>query len=251
MVFHYDPKKKFFLVSLELENKPGALGNLANLLGIRGMNMLEGSFGANTADSTGSVSFFLESANTKLDERWLKEFIESSVGVEDVEVKGSVEGFLADSLNFPIVWNTGDRSMLMRTDSVRVILDAVRKAIGKGGDQVIYNQGFDYGKATWVNTFSVFRPASEAALSEALQIYSAVGWGRLTLHELDVKARRAMITMTDGFECTGVSTGRPESHFIRGHIAGAMSTYFGADVNALETKCLSAGDKHCEFELSP
>ncbi|MDA4123889.1 MAG: hypothetical protein OK438_00370 [Thaumarchaeota archaeon] len=251
MVFHYDPKKKFFLVSLELENRPGALGNLANLLGIRGMNMLEGFFGANTAESNGTVSFFLESANSRLDERWLKEFIESSVGVQDVEVKGSVEGFLADSLNFPVVWNTGDRSIVMRMEYVRKIFDAVRKGIGASGDQVIYNQGFDYGKATWVNTFSVFRPTSVAALSEVLQIYSAVGWGQVALLELDVKTRRARITMTDGFECTGLATGKAESYFVRGHIAGAMSAYFGTDVKASETKCLSMGDKHCEFELSP
>ncbi len=251
MVFHYDPKKRLFLVSLELENRPGALGNLANLLGIRGINMLEGYFGAKSAEMSGPVSFFIESTNPRLDEKWLKEFIGSSVGASDVEVKGSVEGFLADSLNFPIILNTGDRAVVMRTDYVRFVFEALRKAVGPGGEKLIYKEGFEYGKAAWANLMSTFRPKSDEALSEILQIYSAVGWGRPSLHDLDLRANRAKIRMTDGFECANADTGKPASHFMRGHIAGAMSAYFRTDVKCVETKCLSAGDKYCEFNLSP
>jgi predicted hydrocarbon binding protein len=251
MVFHYDPKKKFFLVSLELENKPGALGNLANLLGIRGINMLEGYFGANTTESTGPISFFVETNNTRLDDKWLKEFIETSVGVENVQVKESVEGFLADSLNFPIVWNTGDRAVMMRMDYLRVVFEALRKAIGADGDRIIYNQGFDYGKASWANLLATFTPRSHGGLEEVLQIYSAVGWGRVSLREVDQRNKHATIRMTESFECAESGQGIPASQFVRGHIAGAMSAYFRSDVKAVETKCVSAGAGYCEFDLSP
>ena len=60
MVFHYDPKKKVFLVSLHLENEPGALGNLADLLAVRGMNILEGFFGGMSSEPKATVSFFVE-----------------------------------------------------------------------------------------------------------------------------------------------------------------------------------------------
>ena len=67
MLYHYHPKRRFYLVSMRLENQPGALGNLANILGIRGMNILEGYFGGVSASEGGVVSFFLESTNPKMD----------------------------------------------------------------------------------------------------------------------------------------------------------------------------------------
>ena len=69
------------------------------------MNILEGYFGGMSHGPKSSVSFFLESTNQRLDEEWLKELVESSVYVSDVEVNSGVEGFVADSLNFPLTWN--------------------------------------------------------------------------------------------------------------------------------------------------
>ncbi len=249
-VYAYDPKRKLYLVSVMMDNKPGTFGNLANLLAVRGMNMLDGYFGARADEEKAVVGFFLESKNPKVDEKWLKEFIETSIGVSDVEVKGSVEGFLSDSLAFPLVWNTGDRAVLMRVDHVKFIFDAARKAMGASGDETIYQQGFLYGKAAWENLIATFRPKTKEGVAEILQIYNAVGWGRLTLHDLDLVGMKANVRMTDGFECASASTGKPSSHFIRGHIAGAMSAYFRVDVRAVETKCVSASDQYCEFEVS-
>ncbi len=249
MVFHYDPKRKFYLVTLLLENVPGALGNLANILGIRGINILEGYFGPVTSDTQGTVSFFVESTNPKLDKDWLKEFLQSSVYVSEVQIKESVEGFLADSLNFPLTWNTGDRAVVMRMGNVQVMLDAIRRAGGDRGNDVLYDAGFEYGKATWQNLFGTARPRSREGLAEMLHIYSAVGWGRVELPELDGTHQKACVRMTEGFECTGLKSESASSHFIRGHLAGAMSAYFGTDLKGRETRCISMGDAYCEFSL--
>ncbi len=250
MVYRFDPKKKFFLASLHLENKPGALGNLANLLGIRGINILEGFFGGMTYNERATVSFFLESSNPQMDERWLKDFLESSVYVSDVEVKAGVEGFLTDSINFPITWNNGDRAVLMRVEGLRVMLDAVKLADPKTGEADIYQQGLSYGKAAWHNLMDIHHPKTREGLVEMLKIYSATGWCRAELSELNVPRLQARVKMTDAFESSGLSTGKAECYFTGGHLAGAFSAYFGADVRALETKCTSKGDSHCEFEIS-
>ena len=250
MIYHYDPKKKIYLVSLQLENKPGALGNLADLLGIRGMNILEGYFGGMSYGPKATVSFFVESTNQRLDEGWLKEYVESSIHVSNVEVKAGIEGFLADSLNFPLTWNNGDRAVLMRIEGVRAMLDAVKFADSEKGEQSVYNQGLSYGKVSWAKTMSIYHPKTKEGLAEMLEIYAATGWGRPELTDLDVQRRRAKVRFRDNFECVDAGTGRPASHFIRGHLAGAMSVFFGSDVKALETKCISKGDSHCEFEMS-
>jgi len=251
MIYRYDPKRKYFLVSLHLENKPGALGNLANLLGIRGINILEGYFGGITYGTKGNAGFFVESTNQRIDAGWIKDFLESSVYVSGVEVKEGVEGFLADSLNFPLTWNSGERAVLMRMEGLRAMLRAVLEADPVNGEQDIYNQGFNFGKASWQELLKVFRPKTKEGLGELLSIYTAAGWGRAELFELDIVRRKARLRFTEGFECVDMSTGRPESHFTRGHLAGTLSAFFGTDVRAVETQCTSAGDAHCEFVISP
>ncbi|HUK80717.1 MAG TPA: V4R domain-containing protein [Nitrososphaerales archaeon] len=251
MVYRFNPKGKHFLVSLHLENKPGALGNLANLLAIRGMNILEGFFGGMSYGEKANVSFFLESTNQQIDEGWIKDFLATSVYVSDVEVKSSVEGFLTDSLNFPITWNNGDRAVLMRVEGLRVMLDSVKATEPGVGEEAIYLQGFSYGKAAWENLMGVHHPKTREGLAEMLKIYIATGWGKIDLIDVNTQHNHAQVKMDEAFESTGLNTGKAECYFIGGHLAGMMSAYFGAEVKTVETKCRSKGDPHCEFQISP
>jgi len=251
MVYRFNPKGKHFLVSLHLENKPGALGNLANLLAIRGMNILEGFFGGMSYGEKANVSFFLESTNQQIDEGWIKDFLATSVYVSDVEVKSSVEGFLTDSLNFPITWNNGDRAVLMGVEGLRAILDSVKATEPGVGEEAIYLQGFSYGKAAWENLMGVHHPKTREGLAEMLKIYIATGWGKIDLIDVNTQHNHAQVKMDEAFESTGLDTGKAECYFIGGHLAGMMSAYFGAEVKTVETKCRSKGDPHCEFQISP
>jgi uncharacterized protein len=250
MVFRYDPKKRYFLVSLSLKNEPGALGNVANLLGVRGLNILEGFFGG-ISSGEGNLSFFLETTNQRMDAAWLKDFLENSVDVSEVEVRSGVEGFLADSANFPVTWNNGDRAVLMRVEGLRVMLDSIMAAEPETGEKVIYTQGFNYGRAAWDNLFQIHRPQTKEGVAEMLNIYFATGWGRPELVEFNPGQMKAKVRMGAAFECDGRSTGRPEGHFLSGHLAGFLSAYFGTELGAVERHCVSKGDSHCEFEISP
>jgi len=251
MIYHFEPKRRIYLVSLHLENKPGALGNLADLLAVRGMNILEGFFGGMAYGPNATLSFFVETSNKMMDEKWLKDFLSSSVYASDVEVKAPVEGFLADSVNFPLTWNSGDRAVLMRIEGVRKMLDTALQAQPKEGERVVYELGYNYGKDAWTNLMATFRPKSKEALAEMLNVYSATGWGRPELVELDVTHGRAKVRLYDGFECSGPSEGGRRSSFIRGHLAGAFTSFFDRQVRAVENKCVSGGGDHCEFEISP
>jgi len=139
----------------------------------------------------------------------------------------------------------------MQMASLRSMFDAVVAAEGKEGERAIYDQGFSYARATYERLFSTYRPVSRAGLAEMLKICSATGWGRLELSGLDPKHKRAKIKLEEGFECTDMNTGKPESNFIRGHLAGVLSIFFGSEVRAVETMCISKGDPYCEFEISP
>ncbi len=251
MVYRYDPRRKYFLVSVHLDNKPGALGNLANLLGIRGINILEGFFGGITYGERGNAGFFVETTNERMDENWLVDYLKSSVGVSDVEVKTGVEGFLTDSLNFPITWNNGDRAVLMRIEGLRAMLSAVKTVDESKGENSIYEQGFVYGRAAWDDLTRIHHPKTREGLAEMLKIYVATGWGKVELMELDWTHHKARIRMDDVFECVGMETGKAEGYFVSGHLAGALTAFFGVDVKSAETKCVAKGDAHCEYLISP
>ena len=83
-----------------------------------------------------------------------------------------------------------------------------------------------------------------------LETYTATGWGKLQLLDLDQNHRTARVKVEEGFECVGLKTGRAEGHFIGGHLAGALSSYFGTDAKCEETRCISKGDVSCEFSIS-
>jgi len=250
MVFHFEPKRKVYLVSMHLENRPGALGNLADILAVRGMNILEGFFGGMSHQDKATLSFFLETTNQRMDEAWLKDYIESSVYASDVEVKPQVEGLIVDSVNFPLTWNTGDRAVMMRIEGVREMIDTILGTQAESGASAVYDLGYNYGKEAWVNLVSTVQPKNKAILSEMLKIYSATGWGRPELVELDMGGNRAKVRLHDCFECASPQEGARSSNFVRGHIGGAFSAIFGSEVRASEPKCIGRGDGVCEFDVS-
>ncbi|HMD79515.1 MAG TPA: V4R domain-containing protein [Nitrososphaerales archaeon] len=249
MVYHFDPQKRFFIITVTEQNVPGALGALANILGLRGINLLEGWFGGSSEAAQGPVSFFAESTDPRLDREWITEYLKASVYVSDIQVQESKNGFIADT-SFPLTWASGDRAVMLRVSMTKTIFNVVRAVPGIG-EEVLYRMGFESGKSTWQDLFARLHPATKEALADNLGIYAAVGWGRPELVELDQVGRRARIAFAEGFECEGTATGKPYSHFTRGHLAGAISAYFKADLKCVETRCVSAAARYCEFLVSP
>lgn len=250
MIYHYEPKKKIYLVSLYLENKPGALGNLADILAVRGINILEGFFGGMSYGERANLSFFCETTNSRMDAEWLKDYLETSVFASDVEVRSATDGMLVDSVNFPLTWNTGERAVLMRVGGLHAMFDSVVKGHPKEGAEELYHLGFEYGKEAWTKLVGVYKPKSKESLNEALKIYSATGWGRPELQEFDPGRMRARLKVSECFECSAQGEGARGSNFVRGHLAGALSAYFGQDVDCAETKCVKDGSPTCEFEIT-
>lgn len=248
MIFRFDPKKKHFLVSLRLENKPGELGNLANMLGIRGINILEGHFGGMGDGQVANMGFFVETTNDRMDAGWLRDYLKSAVGVTDVEVKAGVEGFLADTLDFPVTWNNGHRAMVLRIEGVNAMISAVKAS--EGGSAFAYDQGLSFGKWSWEDLIGAHRPKTKEGLQEMLGVYAATGWGRVQLLDLDTVHRKAHLRMDEGFEASGAPGSKAGCYFTAGHFAGVFSAYFETAVTCEETKCLSKGDSHCEFTVS-
>ncbi len=132
-----------------------------------------------------------------------------------------------------------------------MMLGGIKAANPDTGTAAIYQQGLSYGLAAWSNLYGTHRPQTGQGLAEMLRLYTATGWAKVDLEEYSPANLRARVRVEKGFECDGVTTGTAEGYFFGGHLAGAFSAFFDTSVRAVEVKCVSKGDAHCEYEISP
>ena len=74
------------------------------------------------------------------------------------------------------------------------------------------------------------------------------GWGKTSILNYDQKNKRGIAHVSDSTFAKMYGPSRdPVDHVVRGFAAAAGCIYFGEDVDAVETKCISTGSNICEF----
>ena len=248
-VYMFDPSRRVLLLSVRLNNVPGALMGVLGILTKQRANILGSCSSVETGASTGVWSAFVEGA--KLDPVRLRRQVESSEGVVSAGVVENTNGFLVDSALFPLAWNTGDRAVMMRHRFLNAMFDRVRDAFGSGGEVIIFEEGFAYGSEGWKDLVeSVGRDFARSHVEEMLMIYQAVGWFRMEGVEVGTEGT-VVVHVAENFECEGAKSAAPHSHFVRGHLAGSLTAIMGERMSCEETKCAAKGDPLCEFTLTP
>jgi predicted hydrocarbon binding protein len=248
-IYVKNPGKKSYQLLVRLENVPGALAEAAAIVERASVNALGGI--VSVSKDQGYWCFFAESSSDGPSAEELVARLRRSKHVLGVEAKEDIEGFLVDTLTFPLKWNTGDRAILMRQQYLVRMFDDIRREFGTGGDVILYREGYAYGRSTWESLEGeIGSEYIRSHFGEVLRIYQAAGWGRVEVVEQDFADKRATIRMHECFECEGHESERPLSSFVRGHLAGAFSALMGAEgVICEETVCAAKGDGHCEFVL--
>ncbi|MDV3244087.1 MAG: hypothetical protein LYZ66_02780 [Nitrososphaerales archaeon] len=247
-VYVYDPWKKFFQMVVELKNVPGALSSVLGVLQNLNLNVL-GSFSSVTPYAgTGVWSAFVEDSRHTASE--LKEKVSSSRYVLDSIVVESKEGFLVDSVHFPLSWNTGDRAVMMRAKYLGRMLDKMREKFGTGGEVIIYEEGFVNGKESLADFAArVGAGFMRSNLRDVLKMYQALGWFKLEGVDQSERDRTVTMRTSGSFECEGRKSTKPYSHFVRGQLCGALTAILGEEMECEEVKCIAMGDQRCEFVL--
>lgn len=249
-VYLFDPTRRYFHIVIELENVPGALHNVLEVM--RGLNLnVLGSFSSvDSAAQVGVWSGFVEDSDHGAPE--LKRKLGASPYVHDAMVVESSKGFLVDGVHFPLAFNTGTRAVMMTAKYVAKMMETIRKEFGSGGNVIIYEEGKAYGKdvgAEYLQRLGGDFVASN--LADVLKLYQALGWFRVEAVEADRSSGKVLLRTSENFECAGSESKVPLSHFVRGHIAGSLTTYMGKEMACEETSCIAAGDKYCEFSVTP
>jgi predicted hydrocarbon binding protein len=246
-----NPKKRSFQIMLRLRNERGALADVSSIISRSMTNILSGHL--SVLDSHAYWSFFAESEDDDgVDAPRLRSILESSPYVEEASVVEDNDGLLVDSLCFPLRWNAGDRAVLFRQKALSDALDAVRKEFGTGGSVLLYDQGYKMGEEGARDIVErLGRKFIREHLSQVLALWSAVGWGRVSLLTYEPAGPIVVVKVEESFECAEFVSEEPYSQFLRGHLCSWLSTLFNTTLKCVETQCVSAGSEHCEFRVEP
>ena len=92
--------------------------------------------------------------------------------------------------------------------------------------------------------------SSEELLNKAFLFIKGNGLGIPSLIE-HIPEVRCIVKVERLFECLGVTSREPNSHFFRGFLSGILSKLWETSVRVIEIRCIALGDKHCEFIATP
>lgn len=248
--YHYNPKKKVFLVSIEIKNDPSALASIASILSSADVNVLSGFTSMNQETQTGIWGFFAETQKDVRVAR-LKQLIDSSPYVISSSVVEGTEGLVVDTIHFPVKLNSGETMILVRREVFGDMFNRLGEIFGTGGETIVFEEGEATGESDARRLIEVFgRDLAQQSIPELSSLYLTLGWGRPELLRFNAIPFSATIRLSDSFECSGQKSTKPHSNFIRGHMIGLINTLFQKKVQCVETKCSALGDPFCEFTVS-
>jgi hypothetical protein len=244
----YKHNHRLFQLAFKAELASGATGKLREALSPMGIRIIS----ANVSCPDGRVgtwNVFLDSEDYSITGEALRPKLEAVAAFQDVRIAGGAE-FIVDELYFPILMSTTRaRVMLMTQESFQRMLDSMSQMFGSGASVIAFKEGSAQGSRYAAGLRTLIRGDIRRFVGELAKLYSATGVGRCEFVVMDLVNLHFVVRMTNNIECEGKHSDKPNSQWIRGHLAGGASAAFDAQLDCIETKCIALGDPYCEFEL--
>jgi predicted hydrocarbon binding protein len=243
---YFAPGKKLFQIVVRLSDAPGSYSTILNLLGSR-VNLV-GTITYSMSDGTAVFNAIAESLSPKETTETLDKLIMSSKAAMESMVMEGHEGLIVDTFHVGTEIG-GEGFMLMRTEGLSGMFDAVARMLGSGGETLLFNEGRSLGENDTEKMIDILGKEVVTNQSQYLQNYLASqGWGKVTT-KLTPGKMDAIFMVEDCFECSGDIHKRRECSFVRGYIEGSSGLVWGQPVAVTETKCFARGDPACEFRI--
>ena len=200
--------------------------------------------------------FFIDITNSKISISELNHLIKSQPYVINTDVWAPpMSGLIYDKFCFPKLVQK-EPSIILSYKNLSFAIDRFRSIAGDGGAVIFYHIGFFIGESQ----FEFFKPFLEKlniskveAINVMLDIGRGYGLYNAKLIDLDLNKSTGIIHIYGSFEATPIMGSRkePSCHFVRGNIAGIISSILDKRVKVFERKCISAGNPYCEFYFEP
>jgi|YelNatPaOPRAMG01_1025707.scaffolds.fasta_scaffold70995_3 predicted hydrocarbon binding protein len=196
---------------------------------------------------------FLE-APVKMGREELEKLLTEEIAKEKIDVVRGIkifehlEGYDADVYHFPLTM--GDmRAVIFPMNVLESLIAGIRKTFDTPVVQtMLWYQGREIGK----NMLELCREKYGVTGIRALEFLKTraliLGWALIETSEFDEKMKKARIRVFENWECLMFKDSNvPQSHFLRGFLAGFFSSLFEVEVEVSEAACISKGDPYCEF----
>ena len=249
-VYHDAKTKRAFVGTVWLKDVPGALAAAAGALASTGVNLVGSS--SSTVNGTGYAEwgFFAEVDNEGLTRDSIIRRLRRIPQITRFELDEGKHGLVVDSIHYPLRFNTGQQGLIVSRSTFSRMLAHMREVFGSGGNVIAYQLGFSTGEEDAEELLSALgKQRVLENLSDLVKLYLALGWGIPRLFNLRLQPVQATLRISDSFECAGVRASRPNSHFLRGHLAGMVKAILDKNVECLEVRCSATGSDFCEFHL--
>lgn len=250
----FKPNAKLAQFSIEMRNVPGSMQEQAELVGNHGVNVLSGFHDAPLLAEKGTWSFFADFTKADIEPESLAGELRSLPTVLKVRCESTKDGFITDTMHFPVLVGN-ERAIIVRAQILVSMVKRITSIFGpeSKSTQVILHQLGEAGSQRVfesVKTMIGFEFIRNNA-ARALNLFTAVGWGILTLKAIDLDTKTAEIHIKDGFESADSrnTSSAPQCHFIRGLLAGWFSQLFENKIDVIETQCEAKGDPNCVFQV--
>jgi len=248
-----DPEEKTYFITLNIANKSGALASFLAILKKHNLNLIGIISETISRKEEIEISMFLE-APVKMERGELDKLLTEEISREKIDVVRGIrifehlEGFDADVYHFPLTM--GDmRAVIFPMNILESFIVGVRKTFDAPVVQtMLWYQGREIGKNMLESCREKYGVTGIRAL-EFLKIRALMlGWALIEALELDEKMKKARMRIFENWECLMFKgSNAPQSHFLRGFLAGFFSSLFGVEAEVTEVACISKGDPYCEF----
>ncbi len=246
--FYFSPKVRAFHVVVKLNDVPGALSSVLELLSSHLDLVASVRY---SLDSGGAIwSGFGKSLSKAETAGKLKKLVERSPMVVDCEVKASDRGLLVDSFHTGIEVAPDRPGIVLPLAGVSRMYGRLAEVFGSGGETILFEEGSALGESSgkYLNA-KLGQDSLDWKVKALLGMYTAYGWGSALL-TVEKPRTQFRLVFRDCFECAGTLKKRSGCNFLRGHLASTVSTMSGTKFEGKETKCRFRGDATCEFLLS-
>ena len=243
----YSKDGYLFQFAVKLENVPGAIAEVANLLFSSGISILHGFHTAYPNGKEAIWGFFadLKNSNMKV-ENVIKEIEKLDVVLEVKFSKPIIDGLIIDELHFPIMV-LDERSIVMKVKTFAGCFKRLYEKFGSGAGFILYEMGKAAGEEKARSEWDKLDKLT--ALKVILAERAAKGWGMPKIEKFDEEKAEAVIVVQELFECIPFRgrSREAKSQFFRGYLAGVFSQLFGKPILVTESECVAKRDQNCKF----
>ena len=236
-------------VVVTIRDEVGSVASVNALIATLNVDIRQSTSYSLPVDSLAIYNAFVVFNDPKISLIQLVERLEESPHVVKVEAHEGRDGVIVDGISFPVNWQ-GRRTVILSQPATTRMFEAMRFSLGSGGEVILYQQGYSYGKE--LAEFFVARLGTDYLsrnFEYAMRILAATGWGVPEFVGSGANFPDMTVSMLSCFECEGARTSQPICCFMRGFLSGVSSTIAGHKIHCEESRCIAKGDARCEFNL--